>query len=325
MASSYNQAIADAGSENHPPMLEKGSYVPWSSRFMMYINGKKEYSKMRKDSIENGPYKMKEITDQGNPDGNPLVPPFKRIQEEAYLNGDDKKMFEADIDAINAILLGTLNNIYNFVDGCKTTQAMWQRIMNDLECHGCLLQAIANNTKFLNSLQFEWDKYVIRSAKRAAITHNPLALVLNHYVAPSSSHTQSLYCVTYPPFITDYDAESKSFEIHGDATNDDPMDSLTTTMMLLEKAITQHYSTPTNNQMWEKLLGIRGMLYFAQQGNGSNATVQRHLRMSASSGNAHNVQCYNCNEKGHYARVCPNPRVHDSNYFKEQMLLAKKD
>ncbi|GJV53966.1 retrovirus-related pol polyprotein from transposon TNT 1-94 [Tanacetum coccineum] len=38
-----------------------------------------------------------------------------------------------------------------------------------------------------------------------------------------------------------------------------------------------------------------------------------------------NVQCYNCNEKGHYARDCQKPRVHDAKYFREQMLLAMKD
>ncbi|GKF43849.1 integrase, catalytic region, zinc finger, CCHC-type containing protein, partial [Tanacetum coccineum] len=36
-------------------------------------------------------------------------------------------------------------------------------------------------------------------------------------------------------------------------------------------------------------------------------------------------QCYNCGEKGHYAKNCPKPRVRDSKYFMEQMLLAKQD
>ncbi|GJV18625.1 putative ribonuclease H-like domain-containing protein [Tanacetum coccineum] len=38
-----------------------------------------------------------------------------------------------------------------------------------------------------------------------------------------------------------------------------------------------------------------------------------------------NVQCYNCNEKGHYARDCQKPRVRDAKYFREQKLLAMKD
>ncbi|GJS56388.1 retrovirus-related pol polyprotein from transposon TNT 1-94 [Tanacetum coccineum] len=38
-----------------------------------------------------------------------------------------------------------------------------------------------------------------------------------------------------------------------------------------------------------------------------------------------NVQCYNCNGKGHYARDGPKPKVRDAKYFREQMLLATKD
>ncbi|GJX34300.1 retrovirus-related pol polyprotein from transposon TNT 1-94 [Tanacetum coccineum] len=51
---------------------------------------------------------------------------------------------------------------------------------------------------------------------------------------------------------------------------------------------------------------------------------------SAGRNTGHNVgssgtgaYCYNYNEMGHYARECPKPKVHDSNYFKQQMLLAK--
>ncbi|GJW74427.1 integrase, catalytic region, zinc finger, CCHC-type containing protein [Tanacetum coccineum] len=52
--------------------------------------------------------------------------------------------------------------------------------------------------------------------------------------------------------------------------------------------------------------------------------VQRNLRATFF-GNVTNVQCYNCNKKGHYACNCPKPRVWDSKYFMEQRLLAKKD
>nr|GFB16725.1 hypothetical protein [Tanacetum cinerariifolium] len=74
MASSYNQSITDATSENPPLMLARDSY-------------------------------MKKLTDQGNPTGNPPVPSFERDQEEDDFTSDDKKQFEAYIDAMNEILL----------------------------------------------------------------------------------------------------------------------------------------------------------------------------------------------------------------------------
>ncbi|GJV58126.1 hypothetical protein Tco_1459131 [Tanacetum coccineum] len=56
----------------------------------------------------------------------------------------------------------------------------------------------------------------------------------------------------------------------------------------------------------------------------SHQIVQRVPRTESNLGKA-NVQRYNYNEKGHYARDCQKPRVHDAKYFKEQMLLAMKD
>ncbi|GJT56832.1 hypothetical protein Tco_0991886 [Tanacetum coccineum] len=124
IAGFHNQLIDDAGSQNRPPMLEKGSYVPWSSRFMRYIDGKKDYGKMLKDLIENGPYRMHEITDQGNPP----ISSFLRLLKEANHKGENKKRFEVDIYAMNVILLGIPNDIYNSVEACKTAQAMWQLV-----------------------------------------------------------------------------------------------------------------------------------------------------------------------------------------------------
>ncbi|GJY24342.1 hypothetical protein Tco_0398000 [Tanacetum coccineum] len=49
-------------------------------------------------------------------------------------------------------------------------------------------------------------------------------------------------------------------QFQGDASNDDLIDSLTITMMLLAKAITQHYSTPTNNHLHSSL-NTRNQVY----------------------------------------------------------------
>ncbi|GJR19548.1 MAK10-like protein [Tanacetum coccineum] len=63
---------------------------------------------------------------------------------------------------------------------------------------------------------------------------------------------------------------------------------------------------------------------FAQKTGEIEENVQRIPRTTTTLGKT-NVQCYNCNGKGHYARDYPKPRVCDAKYFKEQMLLAVKD
>ncbi|GJZ08768.1 hypothetical protein Tco_0543051 [Tanacetum coccineum] len=74
-------------------MLEKGSYVPWSSRFIRYLDGKKEQGEMMKDSINNAPYEWKIIHDPVNE----ITLASSRKQEEKDLSGEDKKRFEAYI------------------------------------------------------------------------------------------------------------------------------------------------------------------------------------------------------------------------------------
>nr|GEV49341.1 hypothetical protein [Tanacetum cinerariifolium] len=85
-----------------------------------------------------------------------------------------------------------------------------------------------------------------------------------------------------------------------------------------------------------KLLGGKGgreNLSFESQEMSTSNVHQQSLADAGSEtrplmvkrGTIENVQCYNCSEKGHYARNYPKPRVKDSKYFMEQMLLAKQD
>ncbi|GKF06567.1 hypothetical protein Tco_0037235 [Tanacetum coccineum] len=60
MATMAENVIA-AGAENRSSMLEKGTYDSWKSRIMLYIEGK-ENREMLTDSINNGPFKLKEKT-----------------------------------------------------------------------------------------------------------------------------------------------------------------------------------------------------------------------------------------------------------------------
>ncbi|GJZ37778.1 retrovirus-related pol polyprotein from transposon TNT 1-94 [Tanacetum coccineum] len=105
-------------------------------------------------------------------------------------------------------------------------------------------------------------------------------------------------------------SSSDSKDIQANLQVDSQEDKLTTAKMLLARAITQKFSTPTNNRLYTS-------------SNTRNQAV-RVPRTESTLGKA-NVQCYNCNEKGHYARNCQKPRVYDAKYFREQMLLAIKD
>ncbi|GKA75839.1 hypothetical protein Tco_0782217 [Tanacetum coccineum] len=138
----------------------------------------------------------------------------------------------------------------------------------------------------------------------------------------SSSRNTSSYYVTHPTSVVDYDDEYQQDDVHNNFE-----DPLVSAMLLLPKAITQNFSNPINNHLRASsntrnqaiIQGDRGMNAPKETGN-----VQRTLR-TLSSGNTLTVQCYNYSGKGHYARNCTKPRVRDSKYFMEQMLLEKQD
>ncbi|GJZ10256.1 copia protein [Tanacetum coccineum] len=246
------------------------------------------------------------------------------------------------------------------------------QLMNDLERNNMHFPIVTINTKFLNSLQPEWLKYItqVRHAKRLTVdtfddlfdylqqfeklvnisrakklekSHDPLALVAH---TGSSSRNTSSYYVTHLTSVVDYDDEYQQDDVQ---TNSE--DPLASAMLLFAQAITQNFSNPTNNRLRTSsntrnqaiIQGDRVNIQSRDSGNterntrrayvqeevveGSNAqnetrNVQRTLRTSSSE-NTSTVQCYKCSGKGHDARNCPKPRIRDSKYFMEQMLLAK--
>ncbi|GJR01310.1 retrovirus-related pol polyprotein from transposon TNT 1-94 [Tanacetum coccineum] len=144
------------------------------------------------------------------------------------------------------------------------------QLMNDLERNDMNFPIVTIKTKFLNSLQPEWLKYVtqvrlakhlivdtfddlfdylwqfeklvnVSRAKKLEKSHDPLALIAH---TGSSSRNTSSYYVTHPTSVVDYEDEYQQDDVH---TNSE--DPLASAMLLLARAITQNFSTPTNNRL----------------------------------------------------------------------------
>ncbi|GKD73625.1 gag-pol polyprotein, partial [Tanacetum coccineum] len=192
------------------------------------------------------------------------------------------------------------------------------QLMNDLERNGIKFPPVTVNTKFLNCLQPEWLKYVTQ------------------------------HILTHPLSVVDYDDDYQ-----GDTFQNNSEDPHISAMMLLARTITQRFSNPTNNCLSTSsntrnqsiVQGDKVNIQSRNSGNDGRNTrrsfvleeiiednnvqndagnIPRTLR-TTSSESAINVRCYNCSEKGHYARNFPKLKVRDSKYFMEQMLLAKHD
>ncbi|GJV67810.1 retrovirus-related pol polyprotein from transposon TNT 1-94 [Tanacetum coccineum] len=245
------------------------------------------------------------------------------------LQGDALLHYDAEIKLINLILLSIPNDIYNSVDACTSAKDMWKRVKRLMR--GTIQNKVDRETRFTN----EFDQFVVEPgealqfkklvnvsrAKKLEKSHDPLALVAH---TGSSSRNTSSYYVTHPTSVVDYDDEYQQDDVH--TNSEDPLASAMLNQAIIQGDRVYIQSRNSGNA------GRNNRQAYVQEEivEGSNARhmnqkmVQRTLRTS-SSGNTSTIQCYNCSGKGHYARNCPKPRVRDSKYFMEQMLLAKQD
>ncbi|GJX57726.1 hypothetical protein Tco_0287623 [Tanacetum coccineum] len=142
---STQQDIYAAGSENHPPMLNKDNYVPWSSRLLRYAKSKPN-GKLIYNSIINGPYVKRMIPEPGDPDREVLVAETFHEQTDDELTKKEVKQMEADDQAIQIILMGLPKDIYAVVDSYQPSSITY---MQQPQPNNHFIQQPSFNTNYM--------------------------------------------------------------------------------------------------------------------------------------------------------------------------------
>ncbi|GJY98258.1 hypothetical protein Tco_0515168 [Tanacetum coccineum] len=241
MSTSNQQTLVDSRASKRPPILEKGSYIPWASRFMRFLDNKQEDGERMRRSIEVGPYVRQMIQDLNKPD----KPNATIIEPVSKMSKINKKQYYADIrkKPNSRYTQGLLMNLTNFVSAeGESLSSMYERpttLVNVMDRNQIRPQKITINTNFLNSLQPEWSKHVTmtrqnanikttdydqlfdtlsqyephviaKRAKQSARNHDPLALAAHSndhnsqfHARLSYSHSPQPYYVTQPSSVID--------------------------------------------------------------------------------------------------------------------------
>nr|GEV25044.1 hypothetical protein [Tanacetum cinerariifolium] len=332
------RTATEVNEEHQPLMLEKGNYILWESRFKRFLDNMLEEGERMWNSIQNGPYQRRMIA-------NPINPADQILERLSKMTEGNKKQYVYDVrERIKRLMHRSeitthvrhsrlMDKFDKFVAiERESLDFVYERLttlVNIMDCNNVCPIPVSINTKFLNCLQPEWQKYVTMfrhntgdkvsydvlydslvqfephvlasTTKKAAKNHDPLALIAHSNASSSQSHANSSYSsksyyVTYPPSIDDYDDEYQG---------DSQKDKLTTAM--INQAVVQDGRVD---------IQTKNARYFRN----ANKNAGRNRNQVFNAGN-----CYNCNEKGHYARECSKPKVHDAKYIREQMLLAIKD
>ncbi|GJV66398.1 hypothetical protein Tco_1477226 [Tanacetum coccineum] len=304
-------------------MLEKENYIPWESRFKIFLDNKLEDGERMWNSIQNRPYQRPMIPNLYNTQ-------LQILEQLSKMTEGNKKQYIFDVRVMNYLPQAIPNDIYNSVDASKegeSLESVYERLtmlVNIMDRNNVRPVSVSINTKFVNCLQPEWSKYVT-IAKKAARNHDPLALIAysnafsSQYYA-NSSYSPQPYYVTHPSSVVDYDDEYQG-ELQGDSQED----KLTTVMMLLAQVITQGIKHKESRRQNKNQVFNAG-----NRSDESNQIIQRVPRTDFTSDKA-NVQCYNCNEKADdNAKNVPSydakavSKVNTSSKVHEQVIHVKR-
>ncbi|GKE84072.1 hypothetical protein Tco_1557814 [Tanacetum coccineum] len=121
MSTSNQQTLANSKANERPPMLKRGNYIPWKSRFRRFLDNKLEEGERMWNLIQNGPYVRPMIPNPDNTEKQ-ILEPLSKMTE------GNKKQYIVDVKVMNYLFQAIPNDIYNSMDACKNAKEMWKGI-----------------------------------------------------------------------------------------------------------------------------------------------------------------------------------------------------
>nr|GEV99515.1 Gag-Pol polyprotein [Tanacetum cinerariifolium] len=288
-SNTLHNAIMEAGSKDHPPMLASGNYIQWKSRIKRYIDTKPNHE-LISYCLENSPYelgwKTKPILDS---DGNPTTSTERVFETYKTVTQEIRDQLNAEAEGVQIILTRIDNDIYSTVDACPNACEIWKAIERLKQGESINVQDLETN------LFWEFGKFTSLDGESLESYYSRFYKLMNEL-------TRNQCKVTNHQEIRDQlNAKAEGVQI------------------ILTRIDNDIYSTidACHNacEIWKVIERLK-------QGQRSGNVAGARETIGSSMVQKFGIKCYNCKEYRHVARECQKPkRAKDAAYHWEKMLL----
>ncbi|GKD63658.1 hypothetical protein Tco_1305766, partial [Tanacetum coccineum] len=176
---SNSDDIQAVGSDTRPLMLDRTDYESWSQRIRLYCRGKENGLQIHQ-SNDQGPFELGTTRNTLGTtlEGGVLLGPERPCTYDD-LSDMEKKRYDADVRATNIVLQGLPKDIYKLINHNIKAKAIWDNVnmllagenineyyvrfhnlVNDMRNIRMTMPNIQLNSKFVNNMSPEWDRFV---------------------------------------------------------------------------------------------------------------------------------------------------------------------
>nr|GEX41204.1 hypothetical protein [Tanacetum cinerariifolium] len=217
------------------------------------------------------------------------------------------------------------------------TYLRYLQVINDLKKCGYKKDNCELNYKFLNNLQPEWKQYGTLMRQTKNLMHINIDALYNILkqnqgdVNDSLGYKKKAVMITSDPLAlvaekmkVSNHKEKVKVQTKYEGNDDEDIRDLKKITELLAKAFNRkkYYAKPTNNNLRTSSASSSAN---KKPKYVKSVEKKEDKKADEKKRDMSKVKCYNYNKEGHFAKDCKKANVKDYNYYKTNMLLAKKE